>query len=181
MLHSSYINQNLSLGGDQYSSARGTIRTGQIQRSRIQEINAFRNLCQTDSFKQYDPGSQQDAVYLHWDIFRTNGLGLVSKQEHIRGSEYLGCFRRNLCVSLDKNSLCRFRVLLFCVFEYCRSIIGRDDAVMLRNVSQPYERVEIYGIDGFSALDKMKRCINMCAIMCAHAKSRQVIWVTFFH
>ena len=47
--------------------------------------------------------------------------------------------------------------------------------MMLRNISQSYERIQAYGIDGFSAFDKMKRRINVCAIMCAHAKSRQVI------
>ena len=42
---------------DQYRPAGGTVCAGQIQRSGIQEINTFTNLCQTNAFQQDNIGT----------------------------------------------------------------------------------------------------------------------------
>ena len=44
-----------------------------------------------------------------------------------------------------------------------------------------YECVQAYGINGFSAFDKVERRVDMRAVVSTHTKSRQVIQIALFY
>ena len=56
----------------QYCSARSPVRSAEIQRRRVQQINPFRCIRQINPFQQHDFRFKHHQMHLHGSVFRTD-------------------------------------------------------------------------------------------------------------